>query len=438
MRFIQALVFGLPVYLIIGCSDKAIPSNIVTNALSKDKSGTSAANIETSTSQDPAGKPENINPVSGNSSTLSGRHVSRNFKGPIKGKMGNQTKGETDLESGATSVSFQADPTVAFATRGIRGIRNVGNSCFISAALQLILHAAPLRQYLMTSALNIPRDLTTDLFSDLVNVFNDQWGDAYRPHEEIDISTTLYRSLLSSVPSSVFTRGQIGDSAEILSVILDRIGRINKGLVPNGPIHRIFNMKISRLVNDLCPYYSVPTDRHHTDISMPLSSLVSEIAPRLEDLVPHFGGKRITAETCIDLSLLLDVYVLHAQIDSGICKHCHESADVSHPQFEPIALPQVLMISITRREFMNPIQVTSEMDIYGRKYDLSGFVIYYGVHYIAYFKHPDTSVWYIADDSTVIKITGDPIVHSDHNYINSAKLQQLSPDRRIFMYTRRD
>ena len=81
--------------------------------------------------------------------------------------------------------------------RGKISFANMDDKTFVISAVNLLLHATPLRTELARLATQAtPVTHFSYTIYDLVDVFNHAWGDAWSPTSKIDISRTLFKSLV--------------------------------------------------------------------------------------------------------------------------------------------------------------------------------------------------------------------------------------------------
>lgn len=103
----------------------------------------------------------------------------------------------------------------------IVGLENLGNTCYINAALQILMNSSPVRSVLLRAIWNMPKGIPAhDLSTSLVKLARD-----YSSNQETALKPTeILEHLIASRPDS-FRRGRMGDSHEALSAMIDALSQ---------------------------------------------------------------------------------------------------------------------------------------------------------------------------------------------------------------------
>jgi len=336
--------------------------------------------------------------------------------------------------------------------RGIRGISNQGNMCFMSSALQLLLHAAPLRRLMEESLPLFQTGQFTLAYADLVELFNQQWGSHYVENQPMTIRDNVYASILALASRNMLRSGQQADSGEFLSLILSIINREFAGhvraAIGSNPIEKIFRIEAQKHAphaeshNCVASHATFEMDSMVTEIFLTTETMAEILTPQQADRITN--GQPVI----FSLGYLFDhsFFSRHDFTHFRYCHLCGQPVDqTSGIEISVEHFPEILTISIKREagsifdNFVRPeMQIEFNRDgdravngghvRDGVIYDLTGFIVHVPGHYYAYSRHPDTGIWYEFNDSRVNRI--DP----SQNPINYARQVSNTARPLIFMY----
>ena len=285
------------------------------------------------------------------------------------------------------NLHFVMDPET-FRDRGIVGIPNTVNLCFISSPLQLLLHVPQLRTLIYNLA---NHELVIEGFSpvlgDLVYLFNKVWGDGWPnpapagTYPLVHIQARLYASIVGQRTQFGVIHRQPGNSdvftSRFLAYIRDELDR----LVPGQGFRNFFT-----------PTLEAP--------GRPVESLIISLMPdmartgyaRLESLILNWFRDQnryrftepfptiITFEFVGEINRSVDPPLVLTLINGRPIDRDDPRASADAVVLEP-------------RE----------------QYNLIGYTVHTGNHYKAVVRHPDTGAWFQIDDDRVDPIPGhDP------------------------------
>ena len=141
--------------------------------------------------------------------------------------------------------------------RGKISFANMDDKTFVISAVNLLLHATPLRTELARLATQAtPVTHFSYTIYDLVDVFNHAWGDAWSLTSKIDISRTLFKSLVDRLLSGLeFGFNDTDNDGTGPTIVLQKLLKIIEleysgmalyGQIPRNPIADMFRHRITR------------------------------------------------------------------------------------------------------------------------------------------------------------------------------------------------
>ena len=306
------------------------------------------------------------------------------------------------------------------ANRGIVGFRNGLALCFIVSGIQLLLHAAPFRDFLADLAnrepavTGVPR-----LTEDIVRLFNTVWGDgvpnpppaAGEEFPVLNIGHRLYATLVA---------GGFGVQRRVAGVIGDFFPRFLNRIIneidhfePNG-MSALFTFTIHRTA----PHQPGAPGAH---VGEPEENLTD----RILRITTGMGPPYTPIETSISMRLRGDD-AWETFLSCNVCGH-RVIQDQIVSQW--IVLPRILTFSVDAQEgisVVDPATILTFVDgvviprddpravagtaVANRvQYDLIGYLVHDGGHYKAVVKHFETDQWYEINDDRILRISGsDP------------------------------
>ena len=318
-------------------------------------------------------------------------------------------------------MHFVIDPAT-LAQRGIVGLPNGIAHCFIVSGLQLLLHAAPFRTFLHRLANQTPPITNASpLLEDFVHLFNKVWGDGWpnpppppNTFPQVRIHTRLYHSLVNGNLGVV--NRQAGNANDFLRAFLDRLKGEIDGLVPAGQFDALFSSTIQ---------FTAP---HQGQNFFGINHLaMNESRWLMLSLLPWVdpSTRFIPIETMIVRGCLSQGHGFH---QCNHQPHCTYDIDRNRITGRFTHLPHILSFSLialpgTIQPDPSPVITFIDGEIVPAgdqrangpslpnrvQYDLIGYVVYVGNHYMCIVKHPETNAWFQIDDDHVTPIIGpDP------------------------------
>lgn len=309
----------------------------------------------------------------------------------------------------------------SFLNRGKRGIRNLGNTCYLGASMQILLHSRHLRAVMMKAHMfpaELPESasesdaLNAEGLTRVGNIFNEQWG----ADSSEAMNVEAVRQFLAVSRGYGFEIGQMEDAHEATKELINIMATALRNGSPESSVDRLFyiHTHAARTCNACGAVRSVPNKEYDLLMSIP------EIAGRdsytlAEIFASHFSPERVREVAC----------------EGGRCGPTDRSdADM---QTSITGSPQLLLVGLKRSRADGSrinanITFTEELDLStvagngtGR-YRLIGIVHHLGSgsmfgHYVAEFRHPDDNLFYFANDSTVRPLTGSPNLSGATQYV---------------------
>ena len=285
-----------------------------------------------------------------------------------------------------------------FFNRGRRGVMNVGNTCHLNAALQVLLHSRQLRELVLPIAsAPLPETGADVLAARVVNAFarlmDAMWSDSDVARSNTPVNPTeVYQAIRAFQGAGFAAIGQMDDSQTGTIALLDALKSVD---APIALAARALTQ--STLIKTLtCQTCSAPRGRREplTTAEIPLG----------------VGKAPITLQESIRAYLATEI------IDDVRCDTCAANRRTS---MENMLEPAPLMVFNIKRLGWNPYTfepqrsgswihypATFDMAEYvpgaAGEYRLIGIVHHVSNHYIADYLHPEDGRWYRTDDRSVI------------------------------------
>jgi len=344
--------------------------------------------------------------------------------------------------------------------KGLCGLSNLGNTCYMNAALQSISNCTPLTTYFRKCAQNLPSSKKYPLSSSYAALMNTMWSGKYRsvgPSNLCGVICDLF---------PVFRGWAQQDSQELLRCVLDRLheelkhpvdstyqetpknepqstsgenktkSEEKKRIEYKSPISEIFEGILQSKVKCMqCKKLSITKDRFY-DLSV--SVAVHRRPTYNPEKRPNTGnGWWSTFASYIGLTrknTLLDDCLYSfcsteelSGSDRYMCEHCKTLND-GEKTLSILKLPEILCIHIKR--FRHDSYFSSKISDHvlfplqgfdaspycvnpekNTLYDLVAVINHRGSlsggHYVAYAKNHKNDKWYEFDDKTVTEVTED-------------------------------
>ena len=285
---------------------------------------------------------------------------------------------------------FEELPVEKHARPGWIGIRNMGRTCYLSAILQVLLHAAPFRDLFMGP--DVPAQYPNYAASSMANIAGKMWLEAQdHEGEPITPSDLLCALHQASATKTEFVLGTQSDAHELINVLFNELDSAGVDIK-----RVLWNRIESRRGCETCGTGLAPTvaDSYEMMVSLPETAefvdLGDCISARIR--VEHFAccGNSLAFETS---SLLAAGSLLLIQLGRFDGLHGKKNTIVN--------IPLVLTVPVGR-------------------YRLIGVVNHKGIdresgHYTAMVYHDGDKVWLNADDRKVEDIGSidESLVSSD-------------------------
>lgn len=296
------------------------------------------------------------------------------------------------------------------------------NNCFLNVVIQSLYHLAPFRAAFLNQQEHFHESDETCVFCALKLIFIQ-----YHYGEHHSVSPKGLREALSLIYSldKRFQLGKSADAAEACDALFECLHKCltQKKISPNQNeieknedsnncdppclVHQVFIMNKVQCIECKCKESSF----------LPFSETIHYVTAENLKMSRAF---RVTADGNVEQSRSLGELILRSNIEERICKSCKGTTLL---QYELQNSPPVITLGIVWRTcspsseeikdimrlINDNLSISSMFAKYyeNMNYKLRGVISYYGHHYVAFFRNPQTKVWFSFDDKTVKQISRD-------------------------------
>jgi hypothetical protein len=289
-------------------------------------------------------------------------------------------------------------------TPGVRGIRNLGNSCYVSSAIQILSHLTPFRQ-LMQPVIDMNLS-DSDILSSLSIAMRELWsGSSTNPINIQPILTAL--GLHSS---------ETGDAHEVLYTILNSLSEAG--------VDAVSLARFTRIGSRICPGENgcnIEEQSQHSGLLIPLSRNMENLTLQ-QGMEIFFGDEDIHGYNCSTCHRSdLSIQITDRSFLAG-------PGEVLFVNFQRNIIEYGDNGSIRNRRLNTRINFPLEMnlaDMPGEgqgQYRLVGIINHTGGHYYA-----EVAVdghWYAMDDSRAIYLGNQPS-QTNSNLVTSLVYERI-------------
>jgi ubiquitin carboxyl-terminal hydrolase 20/33 len=332
--------------------------------------------------------------------------------------------------------------------KGTRGISNIGNTCFLAAALQSLSHVVPFSKIIRKCIPFSSHELANPcpqqrLVLAMREFILDEWSKNQANKGPIDPSEIL---LSVERLNSMFQGYHQHDSHEFLRFVLtsihEEIGIPTHKKLLKSLISDIFFGKTCSTITCLKCNKQSKCIEDFIDLSLPIPSepIGASITSAHSDSTSWWSRAKAILGIGQDFRVTLnDCFAAFTQpeklagADSYYCENC-KSKNECMKEMSLCELPEVLVIHLKR--FSNNsggwsgnskisktvvFPVATNLEVMSSSYRLTGFVQHIGSlssgHYIAYCKHKSTGQWFCFDDSRVSLVNNLSSIEAAEPYV---------------------
>ena len=290
---------------------------------------------------------------------------------------------------------------------GRLGFHNLGATCYLATAVQLLAHASPIVNLIQSGAPMIEPNPVAIAFSDVVdqmwNRFDQADGEPLIP---AGLLTALNEYTMDGSDRGRFLPDRMQDANEVVQIILDRL------IAAYG--HRLYSI----LGLDV-------TSRRECQICMTdVSKTTMESGINISIPEPEEEGGSVTLENCLHSYL-----GAHEDIENYACEAVCQGYTMARSRLGISATRDVIFIALKRfRNDRSKIQTEVEIPallesplIPGGRFELIGIAHHLGDslsggHFVSEFFHPTHHEWVHANDRSVETMNYPPLLRSSTAY----------------------
>ena len=331
--------------------------------------------------------------------------------------------------------------------KGTRGVSNIGNTCFLAAALQVLSHSVVFPKLLRHCPPYSLHELQAPsaqqkLVVALRKYFISQWTDPHDPRANVGTGAISPDDILTCVQrlNAMFHGYQQHDSQEFLRYVLTTVHEELTAATGDSPVATAFQGKTCSTVTCLkCKKgskcvetffdlsLSIPAEPLVVEPVKPVASTSSWLWTRARTLLGFVPESKVSIIDCLTNFFKQETLT---GTDAYLCEHCTTKQDCLK-QMSVEAWPETLVVHLKRfrHDWTSSkisksvtFPVNSDLDLPNApKYRLCGFVQHMGSissgHYIAYAKHKSTGQWFCFDDSRVSLVTNMAVLEDAEPYV---------------------
>ena len=282
------------------------------------------------------------------------------------------------------------------------GFTNMGNTCYMNAALQIITNSTVLTKIILTNNFKSPK---LNTYKKFLQTYKN--GQSFRPIEVKHMVGEKDRKFLDN--SQHDSHEFLINLMEILEDEFKKEYNENPITIINIPLNefmsRIFDTNVSSII-----YSDETNEKSKTKVGEKILSL------------PIPKKENVTLNDCIE-------YYTQIEKLSGDCQWKSEKENKLVDAYKRLylkSLPKYLLIQLKRFSFFSfsnkndvNISVPINLDIRNNSYQLRGIIYHMGSanggHYVAIINHNDK--WYLCDDSNVSEVNINNYLNKGYTYL---------------------
>ena len=327
--------------------------------------------------------------------------------------------------------------TKFYINRGLVGLKNIGNTCYLNSSLQALSNTLPLTHYILSD--NWKKDISEQnkkrhefyILSNFIRLLVTIWSTEYdksKPNEVIVPKT--FKSNLE-----VFVKKYVGfdqhDAHECITYILEYIhkacSRESQMNIKEGEYSNDIKQGVERWKELYEKDYSIIIDLFYGELQGVTKCIQCNYTSKIYDPYSTITLLLPNNNDIVTLQHLLKDYLNDKNITDWNCENCKKITECSH-ETNIISMPPVLMIHLKRFKGddkrmvknNNEVEFNMEENIYGRKYKLYSVIHHTGGlnggHYVNTSLNKNGN-WYLYNDASVSLCTHEKILNKRTSYV---------------------
>lgn len=277
----------------------------------------------------------------------------------------------------------------------VNGINNIGNTCYMNAALQLIFNCNVLTKFI----------LNNDFKSDILNAYKF----SLQQYNENKFNPNIIKNIIGSKNKNLNNYNQ-NDSHEFLITLIDLLDEeLKKEFKDTNK--KILNIKYTNLLDVL---------------------FNNKIVSNIESIKTDEVSKNTSYEKMISLSLKKDIYecvkdfqkselLKNQWFSENEKKKIDINKNLDIDKYSKYLLFHLKRLVNTNFKNNKNVKFYKNINFKGKQYDLRGIIKHIGSgnggHYIAIIKRNDK--WYLCDDSRITDVNVDNYLNNGYIYLYS-------------------
>lgn len=336
--------------------------------------------------------------------------------------------------------SYEYQKVNYYIGRGLIGLKNIGNTCFLNSSIQALSNTLPLTHYILSDKWKEDVSDTNKkrheyyILSNYIRLLVEVWKE--KPNNDLSIKQGMLVPRTFKSNLEVFVKKYVGydqhDAHECITYILEYIHKamsreIKMNLIDGDYPEELID-GVSRWKGLFEKDYSFIIELFYgelqgvtTCVECNYSSKIYDPYSTLTLLLPNNN------EEC-NLQNLLKKHLTDKNITDWKCERCNILTQCNH-ETNIISMPPILIVHLKRFKVLNnramaknnnEVDFKEHEEIYGRKYRLYSIIHHSGDlnggHYINTSRNMNGE-WYLYNDGSVTKISSNEAFNKRSSYV---------------------